>query len=218
MAIKAVIFDMNGIIIDDEHVHEGAFQRTVEPFGIILDHQSYLECCAGKTDKAGYVSIAQKYQKTLPIDDLIYQKEEQYLDLFPSLKKVYPGILECIDRLSKDYTLALTSSSTKIEVELVTKTFNIYDKFKTIISGNDVKIGKPDPEPYLKTCDILQFNPKECLVIEDSASGIKSAIAASCKCIGVTTTHSKQQLSESNPNLIVNDFGQITRNLIISIN
>lgn len=208
---------MNGIIIDDEHIHEGAFKQTVEPFGIILDHQSYLECCAGKTDKEGYESIAKKYQKSLPINQLLDQKAKQYLALFPTLKKVYPGILECINRLSKDYTLALTSSSSRAEVDLITKEFIISDQFKVIITGNDVKNGKPDPEPYLITCKLLNLEPIQTIVIEDSSSGIKSAISAGCKCIGVTTTHSKEQLQVNNPTIIINSFNQINRDLIASL-
>ncbi len=217
MNIQAIIFDMNGIIIDDEHIHEGAFKETVKPFGIILDHLSYLECCAGKTDKAGYESIAIKYKQTLPIDELLKQKASQYLQLFPKLKKTYSGIIECINELSKLYDIALTSSSNKTEVELITKEFNIYDKFKVIITGDDVIKGKPDPEPYLKTCKLLSIEPTNSIVIEDSSSGIKSAISAGCKCIGVTTTHTTEQLLSSNPTIIVNNFEQINQSLIRSL-
>jgi beta-phosphoglucomutase len=214
MDIKAVLFDMNGIIIDDEHIHEAAFKRTVEPFGITLDHESYLECCAGKTDKEGYESIGKKYQKSLPIDQLFQQKAKVYISLFPTQKKVYPGILECIDRLSKKYTLALTSSSIKWEVELITKEFKIFDKFKVIITGDDVKHGKPHPEPYLLTCKLLGIEPAESIVIEDSSSGVKSAISAGCKCIGITTTHSKDQLLSNSPTVIINSFDEINEKFI----
>mgnify|MGYP002128935251 CR=1 FL=1 len=218
MAIEAVIFDMNGIIIDDEHIHEGAFRETVKPFGISLDHQSYHECCAGRTDQAGYESIATKYGLDLPIEALLLEKSNQYLSLFPGMKKVYPGILECISRLSSDYILALTSSSTRTEVELITKEFNIQEKLKVIVSGNDVKVGKPDPEPYLLTCKLLQIQPSEAVVIEDSASGVKSAIAAGCKCIAVTTTHTNSQLLTNKPTQILDNFDQIDTSLINSLN
>lgn len=217
MDVKAVIFDMNGVIIDDEKIHEGAFKQTLEPHGIILDHQSYLECCAGKTDKSGYESIAEKYKKVLHIEQLLIQKAELYLTLFPTLKKVYPGILDCINRLSKNYVLALTSSSVRKEVELITKELNIYNKFKIIITGDDVKSGKPNPEPYLKTCKLLNITPQQSIVIEDSISGVTSAITAGCKCIAVTTTHTKDQLLTNNPTIIIDSFNQITEKIIDSI-
>lgn len=214
MTIKAVIFDMNGIIIDDERIHEGAFHKTLKEYGINLDHESYLDCCAGKTDRAGYEAIAEKFNAQLPIDKLLREKGAQYLLLFPSMKKAYPSILECIVRLSQKYALALTSSSNKIEVELISKVFKIYDKFRVIITGDDVKNGKPNPEPYLLTCKLLNLKPSETVVIEDSSSGIKSAISAGCKCIGVTTTHTHDQLLASNPTTILDSFDQINSDLI----
>jgi len=60
--IKAILFDMNGVIINDEHIHELAFKQTVIPYGIELSHKEYLECCAGKTDRAGYEGISQLYK------------------------------------------------------------------------------------------------------------------------------------------------------------
>ena len=101
MNTKAVIFDMNGIIVDDEHIHEVAFKETVKPYGITLDHLSYLECCAGKTDKAGYESIAIKYKQTLPIDDLLKQKAFQYLQLFPKLKKLIQELSNVLTKSQK---------------------------------------------------------------------------------------------------------------------
>lgn len=208
--ISAILFDMNGVIIDDEHIHEHAFKKTVATFGIDLDHQSYLDCCAGKTDRAGYQSIAEKYQKSLPIDSLLIDKEKQYLELFPTEKKSYPGIIECIHRLYKNYDLALTSSSNRVEVELITGEFEIKQLFKVMVTGNDVNKGKPDPEPYLKTCNLLGINPRRAVVIEDSASGVTSAITAGCKCIGITTTHSREQLLVNRPTDIINSFEAIT--------
>lgn len=192
--IRAVIFDMNGIIIDDEHIHELAFKETVKPFGINLSHQDYLECCAGKTDKAGYESISEKFDTSLPIERLLKNKASLYLNLFPKHKKSYPGVIELISSLANNYTLALTSSSSRAEVNLITKECGVDKHFGITISADEVKKGKPDPEPYLITCDLLKLNPKECVVIEDSKSGVLSSKAAGCSCIGVTTTHNKSDL------------------------
>src|SRR3989339_1785583 len=116
--IKAVLFDMNGIIIDDEHIHEMSFRETVKPYNINLDHLTYLNCCAGRTDRAGYEEIASKFSTTLSIDDLLNQKSQMYLKLFPANKRSYDGVIELIHSLAKDFTLALTSSSSRNEVDL----------------------------------------------------------------------------------------------------
>ena len=188
---------MNGIIIDDEHIHEMAFKETVKPFGIELDHLTYLDCCAGKTDRAGYEEIAAKFSKDLLVDDLLQQKSQMYLKLFPANKKDYPGAIDLIHSLAKDFILALTSSSSRAEVDLIAKEFGIDHEFRITISADDVTKGKPNPEPYLITAQKLDLQPQECVVIEDSRSGVLSAKAAGCYCIGVTTTHTKEDLKEA---------------------
>lgn len=209
--IKAVLFDMNGIIIDDEHIHELAFKKTLEPYGIALSHENYLECCAGKTDKAGYESISEKFSKTLPTHSLLKQKSEKYLELFPANKKDYPGVIDLIGQLAKKYRLALTSSSSRAEVELITQAFGIKRHFEFLVTGDDVKKGKPDPEPYLLTAQYMKLPTSECVVIEDSKSGVISAKTAGCKCIGVTTTHSETDLMQAD--IVVNDFESITEEI-----
>lgn len=210
--IKAVLFDMNGIIIDDEHIHEMAFRETVKPFNIDLDHQIYLECCAGKTDRAGYEQIATKFSGDLPIDELLQQKSQMYLKLFPANKKDYPGVISLIHSLAKFFTLALTSSSSRAEVDLIIKEFEINHEFSVTVSANDVTKGKPDPEPYLITAEKLGVLPSECVVIEDSRSGVLSAKTAGCFCVGVTTTHSAEDLKKAD--LVVDHYSSLNAQVI----
>ena len=209
--IKAIIFDMNGIIIDDEHIHELAFRKTVEPFGIIPTHKNYLNCCAGRTDKEGYISISEEFSTPLPVNKLLKEKANIYLKLYPKHKKVFPGVLEVIYSLSKKYLLALTSSASWAEVKLITHEFSINKLFKVTISADDVKKGKPNPEPYLTTCKLIGLKPQECAVIEDSKNGILSAKSAGCLCIGLTTTHSKRDLEKADA--VVNSFEEINSKL-----
>lgn len=213
--IKAILFDMNGVIIDDEHIHEKAFQETVKKYGIDLSHKDYLICCAGKTDRDGYYDIAKKFQIDLPVENLLVEKSRLYLDLFPLHKKSYTGVIVLIKKLAEDYQIALTSSSSRNEVDLIIKEFEIEENFAVTISGDDVKKGKPDPEPYIKTAQALGLDTKECLVIEDSVSGVRSAKAAGCYCIGITTTHSREDLQEADA--IVDSFAEINKEMIEKI-
>ncbi|PID52227.1 MAG: hypothetical protein CR972_03010 [Candidatus Moraniibacteriota bacterium] len=213
--IKAVLFDMNGVIIDDEHIHEKAFQKTVKKYGINVSHNDYLSCCAGKTDRKGYEDISTFFNIDLNIDELLKEKSQMYLELFPENKKSYDGVIELIKDLAKIYTIALTSSSSRSEIDLITKELGIINNFATTISADDVKNGKPNPEPYLKTAQILGINPENCVAIEDSASGVQSAKDAGCYCIAITTTHSKKDLY--NADVIVDKFSQINQTLIEKI-
>ncbi len=213
--IRAVLFDMNGIIIDDEQVHEAAFRETLQPHGIELTHQLYLECCAGRTDGAGYEAIGHKLAESLPVDELLRKKHAAYFELLPQNKKAHSGVVELIRRLQGDFRLAITSSSSRSEVDLVTREFGIRQYFETTISANDVIRGKPDPEPYLLTASLLKLEPSECAVIEDSKNGVTSAVAAGCHCIGITTTHDKEALSQAD--LVVGKFDEITLEVIMEL-
>lgn len=138
-----------------------------------------------------------------------------YLKLFPANKKDYPKVIDLIHSLAKNFTLALTSSSSRAEVDLITKEFDIDHEFSITISADDVTKGKPNPEPYLITAQKLNLKTKECVVIEDSHSGVLSAKAAGCYCIGVTTTHPKEDLKEAD--LVVSDFSKINTEIIQNI-
>ncbi len=213
--IKAILFDMNGIIIDDEHIHEQAFCETVNKFDIDLSHEEYLKCCAGKTDKQGYIDIENEFHVDLPIEKLLKEKAQVYLKLFPENKVSYKGVINLIKKLAKEYTIALTSSSSRAEVDLVIKEFGISDNFAVTISGDDVNKGKPNPEPYIKTAQIISVKSKECVVIEDSVSGIRSAKDAGCYCIAITTTHTRSELQDAD--IIVDKFEEVDKNLINNI-
>lgn len=205
--IKAVIFDMNGVIVDDEHIHEMAFCDTVHAYGIDLTHEDYLACCAGKTDQKGYEDIADHFNIDLPVNDLLEQKWKMYPILFEKHKKCFDGVRELIDRLSKKYMIALASGASRVEVELILKDFQIDQYFPVKISADDVKNSKPHPEPYVKTAELLKVLPQECVVIEDSRSGIRAAKSVGCYCIAITTTHTKEKLQEAD--VVTSSFSEI---------
>lgn len=212
--ITTVIFDMNGVIIDDERIHELIFQDSVLPYGIKISHEEYLECCAGRTDREGYESIGRKFGQDLPVDELLQVKHAMYREQFPKYKQAYPGVLELIEHLAESYQLALVSSAARSEIDLITSEFGINRYFAFTISAEDVQRGKPDPEPYRKAVDWFQASPNECVVIEDSVNGIRSAKSAGCFCVAVTNTHAREELVQAD--LIVDSFAEITDELLQS--
>ena len=205
---------MNGVIIDDEHIHELIFQDSVLPYGIKISHEEYLECCAGRTDREGYASIGRKFSQDLPVDELLRMKHAMYREQFPKYKQAYLGVLELIERLVGKFQLALVSSASRSEIDLITREFGIDRFFTFTISAEDVRKGKPDPEPYQKAVERFQVSPSDCVVIEDSVNGILSAKAAGCFCIAVTNTHEREELGQAD--LIVDSFAEITDELLQS--
>ncbi len=194
-----IIFDMNGVITDDEHIHELATKEAFSDIGIQLTAEDYRAFCLGRTDIAAFKDLFEKFDvQHQNTSELIAKKSIRYQELIKENLKIYPGIVDFIKNQSSKYTLALTSSSTYDEVTGVVNLLNIKDFFKIIITANDVKRGKPHPEPYLLTAKQLNVNPKECLVLEDSENGVLSAIAAGMVCVAITNTEVKNKLEKAN--------------------
>ncbi len=210
--ITTVLYDMNGIIVDDEHIHELAFYKVMQRYNVVMNHNDYMTLCAGRTDKEGFELIMEKNNLELKLSELMEQKQEIYFDIFKDSKVAYPGIVDLVKKTSEVFKIALVTSSLRNEVEMITKEFGIYDYFKAIITADDIEKGKPDPEPYIKGAKAVGSVPSECVVIEDSASGVKAAIGAGMKCIGVTTTHQATDLV--NATIVVKNFKYITPGFI----
>ena len=214
--ITTVIFDMNGVITDDEDLHELATQKTFEKVGLSITPDIYRQYCLGRTDASAFVDLIGDFHlKDQEVSSIINDKSILYQELIADNLKIYPGVIRLIENLCLKYTLALTTSSTFEEAQTVVNQLEIENRFKVIVSSNDVKRGKPDPEPYLLTAEKLGVSSDNCVVIEDSENGIRSAIAAGMKCIALPNTENRDKLTLAH--CIVDDYTEITDELLQSL-
>ena len=133
--ITTVIFDMNGVITDDEEIHEIATKKIFGDIGFELTSEMYREFCMGRTDIAAFKDIIAKYEiENQDMEALISLKSLKYQSLIQGNLKVYPGVVQLIKDLYLKHTLALTSSSTFDEVKLVVNQLKIEDLFKVIVT------------------------------------------------------------------------------------
>lgn len=184
--MNTVIFDMDGLMFDTESVFIKAWDYAGEKMGI---------------GKAGYMTM-----KTLGMsivmsrkiwfdefgdiynEDALRKYTKEFLTKYYSENKVpiKKGLYTLLDYLhNKEYKLAVASSSPKLEVENHLKSANVFDYFSVIVCGDMVNKSKPEPEIYLKACELLQETPENCYVLEDSRNGLLSAYCAGCKPIMV---------------------------------
>lgn len=112
-----------------------------------------------------------------------------------------------IKKLSQHYKLGLTTGAPRLEVEMVLKKLGLEQAFDEIVTIEDYGKSKPDPEGYLLTSKKLGIKPSECMVIEDAPAGIRAAKAAGMRCIGITTTHSREELIESD--IVIDELKEI---------
>lgn len=194
MKYDAVLFDMDGVILDSEPVHMLAFQKTLKTLGLQLDEDDYKKYFAGKTDQAGFIDYFKEINRDFNLAQTMQAKTNLYLRLAVDNIVAYPGIVSLIKTLSASIPLALVTGSLRIEADIALQTLGLTDCFKFVISADDVTQGKPSPEGYKKATNLLNLPTKNCTIVEDSPSGIKAARSAGIHCIAITNTHTKDEL------------------------
>lgn len=206
--LRALIFDFNGIIVDDEPIHFTLFQRVLGEEGIALTEQDYYARYLGFDDRGAFLAGFREHNRPLTaqkLQALIERKADYYQDAIRNHVTVFPGVKKLIADLAPTLPLAVASGALRHEIETILKTAGLLDQFRAIIAAEDVTQGKPEPEIYLKALAALNArggNDKpiaaaDCVVIEDSKEGVKGALRAGMKCLAVTNSHPPELLGEA---------------------
>lgn len=207
---RAVIFDMDGVIIDSEPIYFKAGNKLFQYLGLDVseeEHHSYV----GISSKDMWSHLRNKYKIDLSTEELVEMEMNMYIDYLLSRKdeKPIPGVVELIEDLYKNNRdLALASSSSIKSIKIVLDMFNLGKFFETIVSGYEVESGKPAPDIFLYAAKRLGVQPEDCVVIEDSENGIEAAKSAGMKCIGFKNLNSgKQDLSSAD--MVIDSFLEV---------
>lgn len=215
MIKKAIIFDMDGVLVDTEDLHGDAWIKTFAEHGIHLTKEKYLEEFSGNNSNVIVKQVMEKHNRPIDnVDDIVYKKTEHAHLLIKNKLEPIPGVKELILHLySKKYKLGLASSSGMQVVSTVLSSLGLEGKFMVVHSGEAVKQGKPNPDIYLQTAHLLEVPVEQCIVIEDSKAGIIAARSAGMKCIGILNGRNKKE-DLQHANIIAERFDQITEDLI----
>ncbi len=205
---KAVIFDFNGVIVDDEPLHLELFRRVLAEEGIALTDEDYHAKYLGYDDKGCFTAALADYGRAdlaNPdfIAELIERKAGYYRQAIEEQFLLFPGAVELVQKLSAKFPLAIASGALREEIEIVLRRGKIRDCFHAIIASEDVTACKPDPEGYVMALAALNalrkdpIHPSECLVIEDSIAGIEAAKRAGMWCLAVTNSYDADELTKA---------------------
>jgi HAD superfamily hydrolase (TIGR01509 family) len=204
--LKAIIFDFNGVIVDDEPLHLELFRKVLLEEGIFLSDEEYREKYLGYDDRGCFTAVLCDNARTpdaasdLFIHELIERKAEYYRQAIAERMLLFPGVVEAVRRSAAQYPLAIASGALRREIEFVLERGAIRDCFQVIVAAEDVSECKPDPEGYLKALEALnatlaeEIQAHECLVIEDSIAGIEAAKGAGMRCVAVTNSYAAEEL------------------------
>jgi len=221
--LRAVIFDFNGIIVDDEPIHFKLFQRVLGEEGIVLTEEDYYARYLGFDDRGAFMAGFRENSRPLStqkLQELIERKAVYYQEAIRNHVTVFPGVKNLVADLAQTLPLAVASGALRHEIETILKTVGLLNHFRAIVAAEDVTQGKPEPEIYLKALAALNArdgNEKpieavDCVVIEDSKEGIKGARCAGMKCLAVTNSHAAELLSEATA--IVKSLEEIKLNFL----
>lgn len=196
--LKAVIFDMDGVIIDSEPFYLIIGMELYKKLKINMtpeEHNSF----TGVSNKNMWTTIKNKYGLKESVNELVEiqnKANKEYLE--KSMDKPIPGVMEIIEGLSNNgIKVALASSSSLEIIKMVLERFKITSFFQAIVSGESLDRSKPAPDIFLKAAEMLNVEPEYCTVIEDSNHGVTAAKAAGMKCIGFKNLNSGNQNLEA---------------------
>lgn len=207
--IEAVIFDMDGVLIDSEPLHFKVDEMVLKLLQVDKG-KYYLERFVGYTNPAMWKIIKEENQLEQSIEALIELQMRIKLDfLEKSNYMAIDGVLELLNKIqAKKIPLAIASSSPRIFIEAVIEKIQIEKYFQIVVSGEEVPESKPAPDVFLKAAELLGVQPENCLIIEDSKSGTIAAKSAGMKCIGFQNPNSGNQ-DLSRADLIVKNFNDV---------
>jgi HAD superfamily hydrolase (TIGR01509 family) len=207
--LRAIIFDFDGVVADNEPIHCAMFQRVLGEVGIFLSQQEYYADYLGYDDKGCFAAVLSAKGRPATketVDDLVARKAAAYLDYIRHHLVIFPGVQNFVREAAVRHRLAIASGALRQEIEFILEQAGIRKEFEHITSAEDVTHGKPNPEGFLHALAALNramptgqapLVPNECLVIEDSIPGIQAAHRAGMNVLAVANTHTTRDLHEA---------------------
>ena len=208
--IKAVLFDMDGVIVDSEPLHRRAYFRMFDEVGIGVSESLY-NSFTGQATLPICRRLCEEFQIDRPAEELVDIKRKHFKDIFQNDMdfELIDGVLELIQDYHKNgLTLVLASSASMENIERIFDRFDLNQYFVAKISGADLKASKPHPEIFIKAAALAGEKPENCMVIEDSTNGIKAAKDANIICVAYKSVNTKNQ-DYTRANKVISDFKEI---------
>ena len=217
-AIRAIVFDFDGVLADSEPLHLRAYQEVLTPIGVTLTREEYYARYLGYDDEGVFTKIASANGLQMDpqqIAALIEQKTRVFDDMMAAGEMLYPAARACVERMASRFPLGIASGALRHEIEAILRSGKLDRHFRFIVASGETPEGKPAPDPYRRAAELHGLPPDCCLAIEDSRWGIESARAAGLWCIGITSTYGREELRLADG--VIDTLDQLTPEFIESM-
>lgn len=203
----AVIFDMDGVIVNSEPLHERAFLEVFEELGYRDTHGMDFAAYYGRSDRALWEDFVAKHHPPQPFEELVALKQDRFIQILRRERPIFPEMPALLESLASSYPLALASGSSHKVIKEVLALSGLDRFFGAVASVQDVGRNKPAPDVFLRAASLLGVRPAHCVVIEDSSVGVEAGRAAGMDVIAITNTLPADRLKLAT--YIVTDCAQI---------
>ena len=227
--IQSILFDFNGVIIDDEPLQLQVYRDVVGEHAIEITDEHYYSLL-GADDRVFVRAIFERAGKPLTeeaLRSLIERKSELHRRAIGDEPPLFPGVVTFVKAASRRYALAVVSMARRVEIDYVLARAGLGAEFDAIVSAEDVAACKPDPCCYRRALELLNEKrraarqlpllPQECLVIEDSPPGIQSGRAAGMRTLGVTNTVSEEELRAAGADVVTHSLADWTMDAVYHV-
>jgi beta-phosphoglucomutase len=208
-ALKAVIFDMDGVIINSHPAHRTAWRRFLRELGRDVS-ESELDFILDGRKRADILRYFLGNLTDSELEEQGRRKDEFFKEVSLDVNPI-AGVLDFLAQLeAKKISIAVATSATESRARSTLAQLGVSGRFQVVVTGSDVKQGKPDPAIYQLTCNRLRLQPENVLAVEDAVSGIRAAKSAGLRCIGIAPKGFAQPLIDAGAEFVVGDFSEIS--------
>lgn len=210
-----ILFDMDGVIVHSNPAHKKAINIFCEKHKIEISNDYLKNNIYGRANKEWIPKIFGDISEER-MQELADEKEQIFRDIFDPEEMQVPGIIDFLDHLKEEkIKLVVATSAPGANADFILNKLGIYDYFDAVLDSSHVTNSKPHPEPYHNAAKAIGLTAPQCIVIEDSVSGVQSGLAAGAIVVGVATTHTPEELSDCH--LVIENFEDFTLDHLIGL-
>lgn len=216
--LKGILFDMDGVLVNNLEVHREAFMEFFRRYGVKRTFEDLSRVFGMGNDDIMGELMPRDVVERVGIRELGHEKEAIYREIYAPTITPQAGLIDLLEALKRENMLcAVGSSGYRLNVNFVLEKCNIESYFAAIVAGDEVTRCKPDPEIYLTAAAKLGLRAEECIVFEDAEAGIEAAKRAGMKVVALATTFSREFLQTTDADYIIDDFRDIDIELLRKI-